>query len=64
MPCKFENMIEQSHVVQLFITEIDEAEFQVSVGFRLFTVLPQECFVPVEREFVIADYDTVRMLTV
>jgi hypothetical protein len=64
MPGKFQNVIEQSHVVQLFVAEIDEAELQISVGFRLFTVLPQQCFVPVKREFVVADYDTVKMFTV
>jgi hypothetical protein len=64
MPGKFENVIEQSHVVQLFVTEIDEAELQISVSFRLFTVLPQQCFVPVERKFVVADYDAIKMCTV
>jgi hypothetical protein len=63
-PARFQNVIEQSHVVPLFIAEIDEAELQISVSLRLFTVLPQQCFVPVEREFVVADYDTVKMLTV
>jgi hypothetical protein len=61
MPGKFQHMIEQSHIVQFFITEIDEAELQISVSFRFLTVLPQQCFVPVEREFVIADYDTLNV---